>query len=100
MADRTGSATTAPALFAIIAGSILVLVKGADLLVDQAVALSMRWGVPTMLIGATIVSIGTTLPEASVSVFAALQGAPGLAPRQRGRLDHRRYRADPRSGHP
>jgi cation:H+ antiporter len=43
------------------------------------VALSMRWGVPTMLIGATIVSIGTTLPEASVSVFAALQGAPGLA---------------------
>ena len=67
------------ALFAVIAGAILVLVQGADLLVDQAVALSMRWGVPTMLIGATIVSIGTTLPEASVSVFAALQGAPGLA---------------------
>ena len=67
------------ALFAVIAAAILVLVKGADLLVDQAVALSMRWGVPTMLIGATIVSIGTTLPEASVSVFAALQGAPGLA---------------------
>ena len=67
------------ALFAVIAGAILVLVKGADLLVDQAVALSLRWGVPTMLIGATIVSIGTTLPEASVSVFAALQGAPGLA---------------------
>ena len=67
------------ALFAVIAGAILVLVMGADLLVDQAVALSMRWGVPTMLIGATIVSIGTTLPEASVSVFAAVQGAPGLA---------------------
>ena len=41
------------ALFAVIAGAILVLVKGADLLVDQAVALSLRWGVPTMLIGAT-----------------------------------------------
>lgn len=67
------------ALFAVIAGAILVLVQGADLLVDQAVALSLRWGVPTMLIGATIVSVGTTLPEASVSVFAALQGAPGLA---------------------
>jgi len=67
------------ALFAVIAAAILVLVKGADLLVEQAVALSLRWGVPTMLIGATIVSIGTTLPEASVSVFAALQGAPGLA---------------------
>ena len=77
----TGLAQQAPllALFAVIAAAILVLVKGADLLVDQAVALSMRWGVPTMLIGATIVSIGTTLPEASVSVFAALPGAPGLA---------------------
>ena len=77
----TGLVQQAPllALFAVIAAAILVLVKGADLLVDQAVALSMRWGVPTILIGATIVSIGTTLPEASVSVFAALQGAPGLA---------------------
>jgi cation:H+ antiporter len=77
----TGLMQQAPllALFAVIAAAILVLVKGADLLVDQAVALSMRWGVPTILIGATIVSIGTTLPEASVSVFAALQGAPGLA---------------------
>ena len=77
----TGLVQQAPllALFAVIAAAILVLVKGADLLVDQAVALSMRWGVPTMLVGATIVSIGTTLPEASVSVFAALQGAPGLA---------------------
>ena len=77
----TGMAQQLPllALFAVIAAAILVLVKGADLLVDQAVALSIRWGVPTMLVGATIVSIGTTLPEASVSVFAALQGAPGLA---------------------
>ena len=77
----TGVAQQLPllALFAVIAGAILVLVKGADLLVEQAVALSVRWGVPTMLIGATIVSIGTTLPEASVSVLAALQGAPGLA---------------------
>lgn len=66
-------------LFLIIAASIGVLVKGADLLVDQAASLSVRWGVPKMLIGATIVSVGTTLPEAAVSVFAAVQGAPGLA---------------------
>ncbi len=66
-------------LFIIIAGSLLVLMKGADLLVDQAVSLSVRWGVPKILIGATIVSIGTTLPEASVSVLAAVQGVPGLA---------------------
>ncbi len=66
-------------LFIVIAVSLVVLVKGADLLVDQAVTLSIQWGVPKMLIGATIVSIGTTLPEAAVSVLAAVQGAPGLA---------------------
>ena len=66
-------------LFLIIAASLALLVKGADLLVDQAVALSVKWGVPKMLIGATIVSLGTTLPEVVVSVLAAVQGAPGLA---------------------
>ena len=66
-------------LFVIIAATLLLLMKGADLLVDEAVTLSVSWGVPKMLIGATIVSIGTTLPEAAVSVLAALQGAPGLA---------------------
>lgn len=66
-------------LFVIIAGTLVILVKGADLLVDEAVTLSVSWGVPKMLIGATIVSIGTTLPETAVSVFAALKGAPGLA---------------------
>jgi cation:H+ antiporter len=62
-----------------IAAAMAVLVKGADILVDQAASLSVRWGVPKLLIGATIVSVGTTLPEAAVSVFAAVQGAPGLA---------------------
>ena len=66
-------------LFLIIAVSLTVLLKGADILVDQAVSLSVRWGVPKMLIGATIVSVGTTLPEAAVNVVAAIQGAPGLA---------------------
>jgi cation:H+ antiporter len=66
-------------LFLIIAGALALLVKGADLLVDQAVVLSVKWGVPKMLIGATIVSLGTTLPETVVSVLAAVQGAPGLA---------------------
>ncbi|MGD1817598.1 MAG: calcium/sodium antiporter [Pleomorphochaeta sp.] len=66
-------------LFAIIAVSLAVLGKGADLLVDEAVSLSYRWGVPKMLIGATIVSLGTTLPEVTVSVVSALQGFPDLA---------------------
>jgi cation:H+ antiporter len=73
--------TTFPiiALIGVIAVFILILGKGADILVDEAVSLSAKWGVPKMLIGATIVSIGTTLPEAAVSVFAAVTGDPGLA---------------------
>lgn len=66
-------------LFLIIAVSLAILGKGADLLVDEAVTLSYKWGVPKMLIGATIVSLGTTLPEVTVSVVSALQGSPDLA---------------------
>ncbi len=67
------------ALFAIIAVTLYTLGKGADWLVDEAVILSTRWGLGKAVIGATIVSIGTTTPEAAVSVLSALQGEPGLA---------------------
>jgi len=67
------------ALLGVIAVTLFTLAKGADILVAEAVALSVRWGVPTIVIGATIVSLGTTTPEAAVSVAAALQGEPGLA---------------------
>ena len=66
-------------LFLIIAVTLYTLGKGADWLVDEAVALSTRWGLGKAVIGATIVSIGTTTPEAVVSVLSALQGKPGLA---------------------
>ncbi len=66
-------------LFIIIAVFLFSLAKGANILVEEAVTLSVRWGVPTLLIGATIVSLGTTLPEAAVSVVAAIGGRPGLA---------------------
>jgi cation:H+ antiporter len=58
---------------------LMVLGKGADILVDEAVALSLKLNIPRVLIGATIVSLGTTAPETAVSVTAALQGNPGLA---------------------
>ncbi len=66
-------------LFIIIAVTLYTLGKGADWLVDEAVLLSTQWGLGKAVIGATIVSIGTTTPEAAVSVFSALQGKPGLA---------------------
>ena len=66
-------------LFLIIAVTLYTLGKGADWLVDEAVILSTRWGLGKAVIGATIVSIGTTTPEAAVSVLSAIQGEPGLA---------------------
>ena len=66
-------------LFLVIAGTLFTLSKGADILVDEAVSLSVHWGIPKMIIGATIVSLGTTLPEATVSVLAAVNGNPDLA---------------------
>ena len=72
-------AQSLPLLFAIIAIFIYTLAWGASKLVEEAVTLSLRCGIPKILIGATIISIGTTLPEASVSVFAAITGNPELA---------------------
>ena len=66
-------------LIASIALLLGVLGKAADLLVDQAVELSEDLRIPKMVVGATIVSLGTTTPEAAVSVLAAVKGAPGLA---------------------
>lgn len=67
------------ALFGIIAISLLTLSKGADVLIDEAVVISTRLRIPKAIIGATIVSLGTTLPEVSVSVMAAINGNPDLA---------------------
>ena len=63
----------------VLVASLFTLSKGADWLVDSAVALSLKWGMPKMVIGATIVSLGTTLPEASVSTLAAVKGNAELA---------------------
>lgn len=68
-----------PLLLLIIIVALFALSKGADWLVDEAVQLSTQWGLGKAVIGATIVSIGTTTPEAAVSVLSAIQGEPGLA---------------------
>ncbi|MFQ5739227.1 MAG: sodium:calcium antiporter [Acidobacteriota bacterium] len=68
-----------PLLAIVIALCMGALVRGADWLVGEAVALSERSGIPKVVIGATVVSLGTTTPEAVVSVLAAIQGRSGLA---------------------
>lgn len=57
----------------------LLLIKGGDWFVDGAVGIAHRFHLPELLIGATIVSIGTTLPEVMVSSQAALQGNAGIS---------------------
>ena len=68
-----------PWLLLIAAIAILVLVKGADWLVEGASGIAYRFGIPKIIVGATIVSLGTTSPEAAVSVMAAWEGDAGLA---------------------
>lgn len=54
-----------------IAICIAMLSKGGDWMVDGVVHLARRTGLPRIVIGATIISLGTTTPEAVVSVMAA-----------------------------
>ncbi|QDU41322.1 Inner membrane protein YrbG [Maioricimonas rarisocia] len=68
-----------PLLLLISAVALWVLSQGADWLVHGASELAYRSGLPKVIVGATIVSLGTTAPECAVSVMAAWQGNAGLA---------------------
>ncbi len=58
---------------------LVLLIKGGDWFVDGATGIAKRFHVPELLIGATVVSIGTTLPEVMVSATSALQGHGEIA---------------------
>ena len=58
---------------------LLFLIKGGDWFVDGASALARRFHLPELLIGATVVSIGTTLPEVMVSTISAVSGHGEIA---------------------
>lgn len=66
-------------LLGVMVVAIVILGKSADWMVENAVTLSLRTGMPKVIVGATIVSVGTTFPEAVVSVLAALNGNPDIA---------------------
>ena len=65
-------------IFLFIVGLVL-LIKGGDWFVDGSVAIAKKFRIPDILIGATIVSIGTTLPEVMVSTTSALSGHGEMA---------------------
>ena len=58
---------------------LLCLIKGGDWFVEGASALARRFHLPELLIGATVVSIGTTLPEVMVSTMSAMSGHGEIA---------------------
>ena len=58
---------------------LVLLIKGGDWFVDGSVELAHRLHVPELIIGATVVSIGTTLPEVLVSATGAIEGHGGIA---------------------
>ena len=59
-----------PVIYFII--GLILLIKGGDWFVDGATGIAHRFHVPELLIGATVVSIGTTLPEVMVSATSAV----------------------------
>ena len=62
----------------ILALGFVCLVKGADWFVDGAVGIATKFGIPQIVIGLTIVAMGTSAPEAAVSITAALQGSADI----------------------
>lgn len=56
----------------------VMLVKGADWFVDGAAGVAERFGIPQLVIGLTIVAMGTSSPEAAVSIAAALKGSADI----------------------
>lgn len=62
----------------LLAGFVL-LIKGADLFVSGSSDIAKSFGIPSVVIGLTVVALGTSAPEAAVSITAALRGDNGIA---------------------
>jgi len=65
-------------LILLVVGFVL-LVRGADAFVDAAAGVARRFNIPAIIIGTTLVAIGTSAPEAAISIAAALKGSDGVS---------------------
>lgn len=63
----------------LLALGFFMLVKGADYFVDGAAGVATKFGIPQLVVGLTIVAMGTSAPEAAVSITGALNGAADIA---------------------
>ncbi|MGL4876263.1 MAG: calcium/sodium antiporter [Clostridium sp.] len=57
----------------------IALIKGADIFVDGAASIAKKIGIPSVIVGLTIISIGTSAPELAVSTISAINGNNGIA---------------------
>ena len=57
----------------------VMLIKGADWFVEGAAGIARKFGIPQLVVGLTIVAMGTSAPEAAVSITAALKGNAGIS---------------------
>lgn len=65
--------------FLILVMGFVLLVKGADYFVEGAAGIASKAGIPQLVVGLTIVAMGTSLPEAAVSITASVKGSNGIA---------------------
>ncbi len=68
-----------PSMYFLLAFGLILLIKGGDWFVDAASSIAKRFHLPELLIGATVVSIGTTLPEVMTSAMGAIAGSGAIA---------------------
>ena len=64
--------------FVLLAAGFVLLIKGADWFVEGASSIAAKFGIPQLVIGLTIVAMGTSAPEAAVSISAALKGSADI----------------------
>ncbi|MBP5485416.1 MAG: calcium/sodium antiporter [Alphaproteobacteria bacterium] len=65
--------------FLLLVIGFVLLVRGADTFVDGAVSIARRFNIPPIVIGTTLVAIGTSAPEAAISITAAIAGSEGVS---------------------
>jgi cation:H+ antiporter len=58
---------------------LFLLIKGADIFVDGAASVAAKFRVPSLIIGLTVVSFGTSAPEAAISISASLSGSNSIS---------------------
>ena len=58
---------------------LLLLIKGADIMVDGAAAVAKKLRVPPLIVGLTVVSFGTSAPEAAISISASIGGSADIS---------------------